>query len=231
MAATKRRILVIEDDPKTVELVKLYLERDGCEVHAAYDGLNGLKKAREVSPDLVVLDLMLPGLDGMSVCRILREESGVPVIMLTARATEQDKLEGLDIGADDYMTKPFSPRELVARVRVVLRRAAADSLQTGPSLVELAGLRVDFMRHEVAVGDRQVHLTPTEFRILGALVREPGRVFSRSQLIEKVLGYDFEGSERTIDVHVLNLRRKIEPDSREGCLIRSVYGVGYRFEA
>jgi DNA-binding response OmpR family regulator len=231
MAATKRRILVIEDDPKTVELVKLYLERDGCEVHAAYDGLNGLKKAREVSPDLVVLDLMLPGLDGMSVCRILREESGVPVIMLTARATEQDKLEGLDIGADDYMTKPFSPRELVARVRVVLRRAAADSLQTGPSLVERAGLRVDFMRHEVAVGDRQVHLTPTEFRILGALVREPGRVFSRSQLIEKVLGYDFEGSERTIDVHVLNLRRKIEPDSREGCLIRSVYGVGYRFEA
>jgi DNA-binding response OmpR family regulator len=231
MAATKRRILVIEDDPKTVELVKLYLERDGCEVHAAYDGLNGLKKAREVSPDLVVLDLMLPGLDGMRVCRILREESGVPVIMLTARATEQDKLEGLDIGADDYMTKPFSPRELVARVRVVLRRAAADSLQAGPSLVELAGLRVDFMRHEVAVGDRQVHLTPTEFRILGALVREPGRVFSRSQLIEKVLGYDFEGSERTIDVHVLNLRRKIEPDSREGCLIRSVYGVGYRFEA
>lgn len=230
MATMKRRILIIEDDPKTVELVTLYLERDGYEVHSAYDGLAGLKKSREVAPDLVVLDLMLPKLDGMGVCRILREESGAPIIMLTARSTEQDKLEGLDIGADDYVTKPFSPRELVARVRVVLRRTADDGLYNGPSVVEMAGMRVDFMRHEVANEVGTVHLTPTEFRILGALIREPGRVFSRSQLIEKVLGYDFEGSERTIDVHVLNLRRKIEPDDGNTCLIRSVYGVGYKFE-
>jgi DNA-binding response OmpR family regulator len=230
MATMKRRILVIEDDPKTVELVTLYLERDGYEVHSAYDGLEGLKRSREVAPDLVVLDLMLPKLDGMGVCRILREESGAPIIMLTARSTEQDKLGGLDIGADDYVTKPFSPRELVARVRVVLRRTADDGLYSGPSIVEMSGMKVDFMRHEVTNESGAVHLTPTEFRILGALIREPGRVFSRNQLIEKVLGYDFEGSERTIDVHVLNLRRKIEPDDGKTCLIRSVYGVGYKFE-
>ena len=226
----KRRILIVEDDPKTVDLVTLYLERDGYEVHSAYDGLEGLKKARKVAPDLVVLDLMLPGLDGISVCRILREESGVPIIMLTARSTEQDKLEGLDIGADDYVTKPFSPRELAARVRVVLRRTADEGLYSGPSIVERSGMKVDFMRHEVTMEDKLVNLTPTEFRILGALIREPGRVFSRSQLIEKVLGYDFEGSERTIDVHVLNLRRKVEPNGGGSCLIGSVYGVGYRFE-
>jgi len=231
MAATKRRILVIEDDPKTVELVTLYLERDGYEVHSAKDGLEGLKRARELVPDLVVLDLMLPGLDGFSVCRILREESGVPVIMLTARTMEQDKLEGLGMGADDYVTKPFSPRELVARVRVVLRRAADDGIYSGPSVVERSGVKVDFLRHEVTVEGRPVHLTPTEFHILGALIREPGRVFSRSHLIEKVMGYDFEGSERTVDVHILNLRRKMEPNGGGPRLIRSVYGVGYRFEA
>ena len=230
MATKKRRILVIEDDRKIVELVGLYLEREGYEVHSAYDGLEGLKKAREVAPDLVILDLMLPGLDGLGVCRILRDESGVPIIMLTARTTEQDKLEGLDTGADDYVTKPFSPRELMARVRTVLRRTADEGLYRGPAVVERGEVKVDFLRHEVTVGEELVHLTPTEFRLLGALVREPGRVFGRGQLIEKVLGYDFEGSERTIDVHILNLRRKIEPDGREPRLIRSVYGMGYRFE-
>lgn len=230
MATKKHRVLVIEDDRKIVELVSLYLEREGYEVHSAYDGLEGLKKAREVAPDLVILDLMLPGLDGFSVCHQLRDESGVPVIMLTARTTEQDKLEGLDTGADDYVTKPFSPRELMARVRAVLRRTADEGLYRGPAVVERSGVKVDFVRHEVTVGEEPVHLTPTEFRLLGALVREPGRVFTRGQLIEKVLGYDFEGSERTIDVHILNLRRKIEPDGHEPRLIRSVYGMGYRFE-
>jgi len=228
--ATKKRILIVEDDRKTVELVTLYLERDGYEVHSALDGMGGLKTARDVAPDLIVLDLMLPGMDGMSVCRILRQESGVPIIMLTARSTEQDKLEGLDTGADDYMTKPFSPRELAARVRTVLRRTSDDGLYNGPSIVEYSGMRVDFMRHQVSIDDLPVHLTPTEFRILGALVREPGRVFSRTQLIEKVLGYDFEGSERTIDVHVLNLRRKIELEESDRRTIQSVYGVGYKFE-
>jgi len=225
MAATKRRILVIEDDPKTVELVTLYLERDGYEVHSARDGLEGLKQARELVPDLVVLDLMLPGLDGFSVCRILREESGVPVIMLTARTMERDKLEGLGMGADDYVTKPFSPRELAARVRAVLRRLPGER---GPEEISFGPINVNFLRREASLEGRPLNLTSAEFKLLGILVREPGRVFSRPELIEKALGFNFEGFDRTIDVHILNLRRKLEPDPRRPSYIKTVYGAGYK---
>ena len=229
MAAPKRRILVIEDDPKTSDIVRLYLEHDGYQVTAAYDSNEGLALAREEKPDLIVLDLLLPGVSGLEVCRTLRLESDVPVIMLTALSTEQVKLEGLELGADDYVTKPFSPRELTARVRAVLRRTSEDSLDIGPPEVEWEDLKIDFPRHNVTVRGGEVHLTPTEFRILAALAREPGRVFSRSQLVDRVLGYDFEGLERTVDVHILNLRRKIEIDSNRPRYVITVYGMGYKF--
>lgn len=229
MSTQRRRILVVEDDHKTAELVKLYLERDGYHVLTAYDGLEGLELARDGNPDLVVLDLLLPGINGMDVCRQLRQESDVPIIMLTAMSTEQDKLEGLDLGADDYVTKPFSPRELAARVRAVFRRTTEDSLLIGPPELEWGQLKIDFHKHKAVVGGLEIHLTPTEFRILAVLAREPGRLFSRGQLVDKALGYDFEGMERTIDVHILNIRRKIEPDVNQPQYIRTVYGMGYKF--
>lgn len=220
-----KRVLVVDDDVKTVELVKLYLNRDGYRVMTAYDGIEALRLAREGRPDLIVLDLMLPGMSGLEVCRILRDESDVPIIMLTAMTTDQDKLNGLELGADDYMTKPFSPRELAARVRTVLRRLPGER---GPVQVTQGKLTVDFQKHEATLGGRPVHLTSVEFRLLGVLVKEPGRVFSRAQLIEQALGPDFEGFDRTIDVHILKLRRKLEPDPANPTYIRTVYGVGYK---
>ena len=231
MVATKRRILVIEDDTKTAEIVRLYLERDGYEVLTAYDGVRGLELAREENPDLIVLDLLLPGLSGLQACGTIRRESGVPIIMLTAMSAEDDKLRGLELGADDYVTKPFSPRELAARVRAVLRRTTEEEFEQGPREVQWAGLNLDFRRHKVNVDGREVQLTPTEFRILGIMAREPGRVFSRSQLVDRALGYDFEGLERTVDVHILNLRRKIESDSSRPQYIRTIYGTGYKLGA
>lgn len=225
----KAKILVVDDDRKIVELVRLYLEKDGYRVLVAYDGLKALELARQRRPDLIVLDLMLPQLDGLDVCRILRGEGNkVPIIMLTAKTTEEDKLVGLDLGADDYVTKPFSPRELVARVRAVLRRLREEE-HKGPSEVRFGDLVVDFVRHEVWVRGEPVHLTPTEFRLLEVLIKEPGRAFSRLELLDRVFGYDFEGFERTIDVHVKNLRRKIEPDRKNPTYIKTVYGVGYKF--
>jgi len=224
-----KKVLVIDDDVKTTELVKLYLRRDGYRVVTAYDGLQALDVAREAHPDLVVLDLMLPGLDGFEVFRALREESDVPIIMLTAKTTEQDRLNGLDLGADDYVTKPFSPKELAARVRAVLRRLPDETLQRGPEEVRRSELLVNFTKHEASLAGKLLDLTPVEFRLLGVLVREPDRVFSRAQLIEKVFGYDFDGFDRTIDVHVYNLRRKLEPDPRSPTYIKMVYGVGYKF--
>jgi len=225
----RKRVLVVDDDAKTVELVKLYLNRDGYKVLTAYDGIEALRLARESHPDLIVLDLMLPGVDGLEVCHTLRNESDVPIIMLTARTTEQDRLTGLDLGADDYVTKPFSPRELAARVRVVLRRLPGETLQRGPTEVKHGELTVDFRKYAAFLAGRPLNLTPIEFKLLGALVKEPGRVFSREQLIERALGYDFEGFDRTIDVHILNLRRKLEPDPSHPRYIKTVYGVGYNF--
>jgi DNA-binding response OmpR family regulator len=224
----KRKILVVDDDRKTADLIRLYLERDGYGVLMAYDGRQALDLVRQRQPDLIVLDLMLPAVDGMDVCRILRAESTIPIIMLTAKTTEEDKLLGLDLGADDYITKPFSPREVVARVRAVLRRAGATRDQ-GPSEVRFGELVVDFLSHEVRRGGVPLHLTPKEFKLLETLVREPGRAFSRLALLERVFGLDYEGLERTVDVHIMNLRKKIEPDPARPTYIQTVYGVGYKF--
>jgi len=220
-----KKVLVVDDDVKTVELVKLYLNRDGYRVLTAYDGNEALKLARENQPDLIVLDLMLPGINGLEICRILREESDVPIIMLTALTTDDDRLTGLDLGADDYVTKPFSPRELAARVRAVLRRLPGER---GPEKIEHGALTVNFLKHEASLEGKPLNLTPIEFKVLGALVKEPGRVFSRAQIIEKALGFDFDGFDRTIDVHILKLRRKLEPDPRHPRYIKTVYGAGYK---
>ena len=224
-----RRILVVDDDVKTVELVKLYLNRDGYKVLTAYDGIEALNLARQSHPDLIVLDLMLPGCDGLEICRTLKNESDVLIIMLTARTTEDDKLAGLNLGADDYVTKPFSPRELAARVRVILRRLPEGTLQRGPAEIKRGELTLNFLNREASIASRALQLTPIEFKLLGVLAREPGRVFSREQLIEMVFGYDFEGFDRTVDVHILNLRRKLEPDPNHPRYIKTVYGAGYKF--
>jgi len=173
--------------------------------------------------------MMLPGMDGLDVCRILQAESEVPIIMLTARTTDEDKLVGLELGADDYITKPFNPREVVARVRAVLRRAGKETPQ-GPTEMRFADLVIDRRRYEVRVQDEVVNLTPTEFRLLEVLAGEPGRAFTRLELLDRVFGYDFEGFERTVDVHVKNLRKKIEPDPKQPTYVQTVYGVGYKFE-
>jgi two-component system alkaline phosphatase synthesis response regulator PhoP len=220
-----KRVLVVDDDVKTVELVKLYLKRDGYRVLTAYDGIEALRLARGGHPDLIVLDLMLPGIDGLEVCRTLRAESDVPVIMLTAKTTDQDKLVGLDLGADDYVTKPFSPRELAARVRAVLRRLPGER---GPAEIKHGELAVDFIKHDAFLAGKSLNLTTVEFKLLAVLIKEPGRVFSRAQLIENALGHDFEGFDRTIDVHILNLRRKLEPDPSHPRYIKTVYGAGYK---
>ena len=225
MAST---VLIVEDDPHTVEVVQLYLRRDGHKVISAADGLEGLRLAREAHPDLVVLDLMLPGVDGIEVCRILREESEVPIVMLTARVEEEDRLAGLDLGADDYVTKPFSPRELAARIRAVLRRSARDVIDSGPAELAYGNIAVNRPRRTVHIGNTPVRLTPTEFRLLILMLREPGRIFTRDQIIDRVFGYDFEGFDRTVDVHISSLRRKLEGSSPEQRYIHTVYGVGYK---
>src|SRR5581483_1706531 len=223
------RILVVDDDVATANLVKLYLERDQHQVTVAHDGASALKLATGASFDLLVLDWMLPHLDGLTVCEQIRGFSDVPIIMLTAKVQEADKLVGLASGADDYLTKPFSPRELAARVGVILRRVrgthAADfgTLQAGQ-------IRVDTMQHQVWVSGAEVMLTPTEFKLLSALVREPRRVFSREQLLQLALDNDSEALPRTIDVHVNNLRRKLK-QAADVEPIGTVHGVGYRLEA
>jgi len=223
-----RTILVIEDDRKTGDLIRLYLERDEYQVIETYDGRMGLDMARRVRPDLIILDLMLPRLDGLEVCRQIRSETNTPIIMLTARTTEDDKLIGLDLGADDYVTKPFSPRELMARVRAVLRRAAEQKRQKAASF-SAGELHVDFVRQRVMLQGEAVHLTRREFRLLEVLTNEPGRVFSRLDLLEDAFGFDYGGLERTVDVHIMNLRKKIEPDPEHPRYIQTIYGAGYCF--
>ena len=222
-----KTILVIDDEPKIVEICRDYLVAAGFDVITASDGPQGLAAARRERPDLIVLDLMLPGMDGLDVCRELRRESSTPVIMLTARVEESDKLVGLELGADDYLTKPFSPRELVARVRAVLRRASGPA---APAEVIRAGaLTLDRARYRALLPDREVALTPTEFEILAALASQPGRIFSRAQLLTVARGVAFESYERAIDSHIRNLRRKIEPGEGEPRYIITVHGVGYKF--
>jgi two-component system alkaline phosphatase synthesis response regulator PhoP len=220
-----RRVLVVDDDEKTVELVKLYLNRDGYRVITAYNSNEALRLAQESNPDIIVLDLMIPGVGGLEICRTLREESDVPIIMLTAKTTDEDILTGLNLGADDYVTKPFSPRELAARVRTVLRRLPGER---GPDEIKCGNLTVNFLKHEASTNGKSLNLTEVEFKLLGVFAKEPGRVFSRAELIDKAFGYSFEGFDRTVDVHILNLRRKLEPDPSHPRYIKTVYGAGYK---
>ncbi|GAA5764603.1 transcriptional regulatory protein BaeR [Streptosporangium roseum] len=211
---------------KQAELVRRYLEREGHSVLVVHDGRSAIDEARRREPDLVVLDVMMPKADGLDVCRVIRAESDVPVLMLTARATEDDLLVGLDLGADDYVTKPYSPRELMARVRTLLRRVrrSRDPEET----LKVGDLLVDSARHRVSVAGSPVDCTPAEFRILETLAAQPERVFTRKQLLEEVHGFDRFITRRTVDVHMLNLRKKIEPDPRRPTRILTVYGVGYK---
>jgi DNA-binding response OmpR family regulator len=221
-----KTVLVVDDEPKIVQIARDYLEHAGFAVLTALDGAAALATARGAQPDLVVLDLGLPGIDGLDVCRALRKESNVPIIMLTARDQEADKLVGLELGADDYITKPFSPKELVARVRAVLRRT--EQALAGETL-HAAGLELDLARMRVTRDGTVVEVTPTEFELLATLARQPGRIFTRGQLLDALHGVAFESYERAIDAHVKNLRRKLEPDPREPRYILTVYGVGYKF--
>ncbi|MFQ6016433.1 MAG: response regulator [Anaerolineae bacterium] len=222
------KVLVVDDERNIVKVVKAYLEQAGFQVVTAYDGQEALTVFRHEKPSLVVLDLMLPVIDGLDVCRTMRREANVPIIMLTARIEETDRLIGLELGADDYVTKPFSPRELVARVRAVLRRTQGEP--ETPQVLTAGDIVVDLTRHTVTVQGKEVNLTPTEFDLLTVLVQNPGRVYSRLQLLDRVQGYAYEGYERTIDAHIKNLRQKIEPDPKNPRYIMTVYGVGYKFE-
>jgi two-component system, OmpR family, alkaline phosphatase synthesis response regulator PhoP len=218
-----KKILIIDDEPKIVEICSDYLHAAGFDIVSAGDGPQGQSMARSQMPDLIVLDLMLPGMDGLDLCRALRSESNVPIIMLTARIEETDKLIGLELGADDYITKPFSPRELVVRVRTVLRRASGDP---SSEVIRVGDLTLDRTRYLANLPDRSVVLTNTEFELLATMMGQPGRIFSRAQLLNAVRGVAFESYERAIDSHIRNLRRKLEP----GEYIVTVHGVGYKFE-
>jgi len=224
-----KTILVVDDEPKIVDLARDYLEHAGFTVRMAANGEAALDVVRRDRPDLVVLDLGLPGLDGLDVTRRIRRDSNLPVIMLTARDDELDKLLGLELGADDYLTKPFSPRELVARVRAVLRRADTSSETPTDEVVRAGDLTLDLPRMRAELAGRSIDLTPTEFQLLAALARQPGRIFTRSQLLDAVHGVAFESYERAIDTHIKNIRRKLEPDPRRPVHVLTVYGVGYRF--
>ena len=222
------RILVVDDEPKIRNIVASYLRQEGFDVSEAVDGPSAVAKARRLEPDVIILDVMLPGFDGIEALRQIRTESDVYVIMLTARSEETDKLIGLSIGADDYVTKPFSARELVARVKAVLRRSRPGT-ETAADLTKVGDVVLDRATRTVTVGDKPVDLTALEFDLLGALMDAPGRVYSRGQLIEKVWGWDFFGDERTVDVHIRKIRQKIGDDSTDPRYIATVRGVGYRF--
>jgi two-component system alkaline phosphatase synthesis response regulator PhoP len=222
-----KEILVVDDEPRIAEICRDYLQRAGFTVVTAGNGEDALTLARTRRPDLIVLDLRLPKMDGLDVTRALRKESNVPIIMLTARVEESDKLIGLELGADDYLTKPFSPRELVARVRAVFRRS-----DIGPGRSDvIRGLDVtlDVPRLQARVGTRRVDLTSSEFELLATMMRQPGRVFTRGQLLDAIRGIEVESFDRAIDAHVKNLRRKLEPDPRNPRYVLTVYGVGYKF--
>ena len=221
-------ILVVDDEPRIVQLVRDYLEHGGFTVLVASDGPSALRSARTGQPDLVVLDLGPPGLDGLDVARALRRDGEVPIIMLTARTEESDKLVGLELGADDYLTKPFSPKELVARVRAVLRRA--EGLRSPSDVIRVGSeVELDVPRMEARFGGRRIDLTKTEFQLLATMARQPGRVFTRAQLLDAVRGVAFESYERAIDAHIKNIRKKVETDPRTPRYLLTVFGVGYRF--
>lgn len=222
-----KKILVVDDEKKIVTVVRGYLEQAGFGVVVAYDGKQALTVFRHEQPTLVLLDLNLPGMDGLDVARTLRKESSVPIIMLTARVEEADRLIGLELGADDYIVKPFSPREVVARVRAVLRRVEGET--TAAQVLHAGELTLDLSKHSVTLGNEPVELTPTEFDLLATLMQNPGRAFTRMQLLDRVQGQTFEGYERTVDAHIKNLRQKIGDSPQAPRYILTVFGVGYKF--
>jgi two-component system alkaline phosphatase synthesis response regulator PhoP len=221
------KILIIEDEVELVKVLRSYLEQSGYQVIEAQRGDKGLTLWQQQQPDLVILDLNLPGMDGLDVARHIRQKGDTPILMLTARVEEIDQIVGLEVGADDYVTKPFSPKVVVARVRALLRRASAG--RTPEPMIRVADLEIDVNAHTVRRGDQEIDLTPTEFNLLVAMASQPGRVFSRYQLLEAVQGVAYEGYERTIDAHIKNLRAKLEKEPKHPQYIETVFGVGYRF--
>lgn len=222
------KILVVDDEPQIVKVLTAYLEKAGYQVHTASDGHSALSMFRREKPDFIILDLNLPEMDGLEICKNIRRDSDVPILMLTARAEEADRLVGLELGADDYIVKPFSPREIVVRVRNILRRVSQNATNSG--LITVGDLQIDQVLHTVTVGDRMVELTPTEFDILVVLAKQPKRVFNRLQIMEQAQGSAFEGYERTIDAHIKNIRLKLEDDPKKPKLIQTVFGIGYKLE-
>jgi two-component system, OmpR family, response regulator ResD len=222
------RVLVVDDEDHILELARLYLSREGYQIETVSDGAQALTRFGQVKPDLVVLDIMLPNVDGLTICREIRKQSQVPIIMLTARDEVTDKVVGLELGADDYLTKPFHPQELVARAKALVRRARLEPDQ--PGLVRAGRLEVDLERHEVRFGEGKVQLRPKEFDLLALLARHPGRVFQRSELLDLVWGYDFPGYTRTVDVHVQQLREKLAQGGVSTPTIQTVWGVGYKLD-
>jgi DNA-binding response OmpR family regulator len=226
--AMSSKVLVVDDEDHIVELARIYLTREGYEVEGVGDGAQALARFNQLKPDLVVLDIMLPGADGLEICKEIRKTSQVPIIMLTARDEVTDKVVGLEVGADDYLTKPFHPQELVARAKALLRRARIEP--DAPKLIRAGKLEVDLERHEVRHGEAKVQLRPKEFDLLALLARHPGRVFQRSELLDLVWGYDFPGYTRTVDVHVQQLREKLAAAGVTDPSVQTVWGVGYRLE-
>lgn len=228
MIEQTKKILVVDDEPQIVKVLQAYLEKDGFQVLTAFDGLAALKTIEREKFDFIILDLNLPGMDGLELCREVRRDSNVPILMLTARVEEVDKLIGLELGADDYVVKPFSPREVVARIRTIMRRVNPANAKS--EIIRAGNLSIDLDQHTVNLADKLIELTPTEFEILVALARNPKRVFSRLQIMEQAQGDAFEGYERTIDAHIKNLRIKLEPDPKHPVYIQTVFGLGYKFE-
>jgi DNA-binding response OmpR family regulator len=225
-ASVNKTILVVDDEERLTSLLRAYLEQEGFQVQTAANGLQALEIVHRDPPDLIVLDIMMPEMDGMEFLRVLRAQHATPVILLTARVGDEDKIVGLELGADDYLTKPFRPRELLARVRAVLRRAGRSGPE--PAVLHSGNLTLDRSRHEIVRDGHPVDLTPTEFEILAALMASPGKVFTRMELLERAQGIGYEGYERTIDAHIKNLRSKLDPEAQGTSRIQTVYGVGYR---
>ena len=223
------KILIIEDDQDTSSLVKAYLQKDGFKVLSSADGFEGLRVSKSAQPDLIVLDLMLPGIDGIEICRTIRQDSSVPIIMLTARSDEDTRLKGLELGADDYIVKPFSPRELVARVHAVLRRVNSSKYRQKSMHLVFDNIVLDLESNRVKVNDTDIHATPTELRILELMMSNPDSTFSREKIISEVFNDEFEGFDRTVDTHMANLRKKISTADKGNNYFHTIYGSGYRF--
>ena len=220
-------VLIVDDDVKLVALLQTYFAKEGYITYTANNGLDALQLVRERKADIMVLDLMLPGLDGLEVCRRIRRDNDIPIIMLTARDEESDRLIGLEIGADDYVTKPFSPKEVIARAKAILRRTNKEVVKS--RLIKAGALIIDLERHQITSGEQIIEVTPTEFKIVELLASNVGKVYSRLQIVEQTQGYTFEGYERTIDAHIKNIRRKLETNPKEPQYIQTVYGIGYKF--